>query len=200
VIYLEFIERDRSIPSEIFRELVDQRTSWVEATADRMVLQLRRSWHLGPAPSFLAFWQIASIDRLDHWEAYFRSGAWQHNSRSRAMHRAIHIQRAGLYDELISGGTPSDGLYCIEFFEVAAGTGDDILLACIRGRSRRHAGVELGFLLRRIGFLGPDPTHLAVWAAATHRDIEELARDHEDDGVMRRTTTGIYREFGRAAA
>jgi hypothetical protein len=61
-------------------------------------------------------------------------------------------------------------------------------------------GVELGFLLRRIGFLGPDPPHLAVWAAATYRDIEELVRDHEDDSVMRRITTGVYREFGRAAA
>jgi hypothetical protein len=49
-------------------------------------------------------------------------------------------------------------------------------------------------------FLGPDPTHLAVWAAASYRDIAELARDHEDDSVMRRITTGVYREFGRAAA
>jgi hypothetical protein len=200
VIYLEFIGHDRSIPTEIFRELVDQRTSWVEATADRMVLQLEDSRHLGPAPRFLAFWQIAGIGRLDHWEAYFRSDAWQHNARSRAMHRAIHIQRAGLYDELMSDRAPGNGPYGIECFEVAAGTGHDVLLACIRERRRRHAGIEIRFLLRRVGFLGPDPTHLTVWATASYRQIEELARDHEDDGVMQRTTIGAYREFGGAAA
>jgi hypothetical protein len=200
VIYLEFIGRDRSIPSEIFRELVNQRKSWVEATADRMVLQLGRSWHLGPAPSFLAFWQITGIDRLDHWEAYFRSDAWQHNTRSRAMHRAIDIRHAGLYDELICGRAPGGGLYYVEYFEIAAGIDDDVVLACICERSRRHAGIGIRFLLRRIGFLGPDPTHLAVWASASSREIEELARDHEDDGVMRRITTGVYREFGGVPA
>ena len=52
MIYLEFIERDRSIPIEIFRQLGNRASAWAEGTEDRMILQLRRTLRLGPAPSY----------------------------------------------------------------------------------------------------------------------------------------------------
>ena len=36
--YVEFIQRDRAMPVEVFRALADQASSWVDPTADRMVL------------------------------------------------------------------------------------------------------------------------------------------------------------------
>ena len=52
MIYLEFVERDRSIPIEIFRQLGNQASAWAEGARDRMILQLGRTLRLGPAPSY----------------------------------------------------------------------------------------------------------------------------------------------------
>jgi hypothetical protein len=60
--------------------------------------------------------------------------------------------------------------------------------------------MQIRFLLRRIGLLGPEPAHPAVRATASHQEIGVLARDHGDDGMMRRTMTGVYRELGREIA
>ena len=40
MIYVEFIERDRWVPIEVFRHLGNQKTSWAEGAVERMVLQL----------------------------------------------------------------------------------------------------------------------------------------------------------------
>jgi hypothetical protein len=91
MIYLEYIERDRHITVEAFRYMGDQRQSWVAPEADRMILQLGRTLRFGPMPSYLAFWKISGLERLDAWEAYFGSKEWFDNARSQAMHRTIHI-------------------------------------------------------------------------------------------------------------
>src|SRR5689334_2525060 len=99
MIYLEYIDRDRFVPIEVFRFLADQGASWAEGHIDQMVLQLGRTMRVGPTPSWLAFWRIPTADRLDAWEAYFSSDASRTDRRGNAVHRSIHIQRAGLYDE-----------------------------------------------------------------------------------------------------
>jgi hypothetical protein len=41
------------------------------------------------------------------------------------MHRAIHIQRAGLYDLVLEAGAGDEGLYYVGYLELAtADTGD----------------------------------------------------------------------------
>ena len=52
MIYLEFIERDRATPIEIFRQPGNQASAWAEGAQDRMILQLGRTLRLGPAPSY----------------------------------------------------------------------------------------------------------------------------------------------------
>jgi hypothetical protein len=193
MMYIEFIDRDRFMPIEIFRHLGDQKTSW--AGDDRMVLQLGRTLRLGPVPSYLAFWRIEGIARLDRWEEYFRSDDWPRNARSQAMHRAIHIQRAGLYDDLVLGADAEDALYCIEYFEAAAEAVSDELVAWFGARAGKDAALR--FLLRRIGLLGPDPAHLAVWALPDHVALEALARAPSPPGPARILAAGVYRDLGR---
>ena len=113
MIYLEYIERDRHVPIEVFRYMGDQSSSWINPDDDRMILQLGRTLRFGPQPSYLAFWKIAGLERLDNWESYFGGKDWYDNTRSQAVHRSIFIQRAGLYRELTEGPSAGDGLQVV---------------------------------------------------------------------------------------
>ena len=196
MIYVEYIERDRHVPVELFRHLGDQSRSWVEADADRMILQLGRTLRFGPDPTYLAFWRIAGLERLDNWEAYFSSPAWHDNRRSQAMHRAIHIQRAGLYDELLDPGEPGQGLYAVEFIEAPRSTTDASLRKHYAGRAERHGEGSLDLLLRRVGVLGPDPAHLAVWTFPSHVAMEDFLREDPCGPGIGVASIGLYRRLG----
>ncbi|HEY8017683.1 MAG TPA: hypothetical protein VIE35_17700 [Dongiaceae bacterium] len=194
MIYLEFIERDRAMPIEIFRQLGNQASAWAEGAQDRMILQLGRTLRLGPAPSYLCLWEIPDLSRLDSWEEYFHSPAARMNNRSLAMHRAIHIQRAGLYDILSRGDPLEAPLHIVEYID-PQGESDDAIRAALTDRARRHAPLRQTLLLRRIGRAGPDPALLCLWAAPDYVSSEPLLRDDALPG-MRLMDIGVYRSFG----
>jgi hypothetical protein len=196
LIYVEYIDRDRHVPIEVFRHMGDQSQSWVEPDCDRMILQLGRTLRFGPDPAYLAFWRVAGLDRLDAWEDYFSSPAWHGNDRSQAMHRAIHIQRAGLYDELIDPAEPGEGLHAVEFIDAPRATTDAALREHIGARARRHTEGSLDLLLRRVGVLGPDPAHLAVWTFPSYVAMGDFLRDDADGPGIRVAGIGIYRALG----
>jgi hypothetical protein len=197
VIYLEYIERDRHVPIEAFRYLGDQARSWVEPDVDRMILQLGRTLRLGPMPSYLAFWRIAGLHRLDAWETYFGSKDWYDNARSQAMHRTIHIQRAGLYDELIEGTEAGEGIHVVERFEAHGDLGDAAIEKGFTARAARHDAGMLNLLLRRVGIWGPDPAHLAVWTFPSYAAAEPLLREARVAEGIAVLGGGIYRRLGQ---
>ncbi|MGH6719941.1 MAG: hypothetical protein ACREER_11540 [Alphaproteobacteria bacterium] len=192
--YVEYIARDRSMPVEVFRTLADQAASWVDGQVDRMVLQLGRTLRLGPHPGYLALWHIPGIARLDAWEAYFASDAYRAgNRRSHAMHRAIDISDAGLYDALVEHGTEPAGLHLVERFDSAAE--DSRIEAWFR--TQPTGGGRLAYVLRRVGLLGPDPAHLAVWSFADYAACESFVRTPPAGGEVRIATAGAYRWLGQ---
>ena len=65
MIYVEYIERDRFLPLEIFRQLGDQ-SAWVDPD-DTLVGSFGRTMRLGPMPSYLAFWKCKGMKRMDEW-------------------------------------------------------------------------------------------------------------------------------------
>ena len=194
MIYAEFIERDRSMPIEIFRRLGNQGSDWAEGAEDRVVLQLGRTLRLGPGPSYLCLWDIPSIARLDSWEDYFHSPAAARNGRSLAMHRAIHIQRAGLYDVLHRAENLEAALYLIEYVE-PRGESDDSIRALLADRARRHHALSHVLMLRRMGKAGPPPALLSIWGAPDYATLDPILRD---DGMepLRLVDIGVYRSFG----
>ena len=196
MIYLEYIERDRHITVEAFRYMADQRQSWVDPDADQMILQLGRTLRFGTMPSYLAFWRIAGLHRLDAWEDYFGSKDWYDNPRSQAMHRTIHIQQAGLYDELITGPDAGDGIHVVEHFDAPAEVGDGAMRDAFAARATCHPAGILNLLLRRIGVWGPDPAHLAVWTFPAYAEMDAFLRDSTLDDDMRIQAGGIYRRLG----
>ena len=196
MIYVEYIERDRHVPIEIFRHMGDQSQSWVEPDADQMILQLGRTLRFGPDPTYLAFWRIAGLERLDDWERYFSSPAWHDNTRSQAMHRAIHIQHAGLYDELTDPVDAGDGLHAVEFINAPHSTTDAILHDHYVARAAHHSEGVLNLLLRRVGVVGPEPAHLAVWTFPSYVAMDDFMRRDPDGPGINVVSLGIYRRLG----
>ncbi len=194
MIYIEFIDRDGAMPVEIFRTLGKQASAWAEGAEDRMVLQLGRTLRLGPKPSYLCLWEIPEISRLDAWEAYFHSPAAFENRRSCAMHLAIRIERAGLYDVLRRGASLEAPLYVIHYCEPKALT-DAELAEAYEGVAAASREISEIFLLRRIGQAGPDPALIAIWGAPSYVSLEPLLRE-SGPGAWNILDAGVYRPFG----
>ncbi len=195
MIYIEFIDRDRTVPLEVFRYNGVQTSSWNDAEGDELVLQLGRTLRFGPRPAYLALWRIASSERLDAWEDYFASQAATGNRRSQAMHRSIDIARAGLYDEIFTAPEmPVFRLYAIEFAKRTAA--HLALVEAYRARSNQLPQLRLCLVLDRIGHLAPDPGILAIWGADCYAGIEALARTEASFAGCEVLTTGVYRSFG----
>jgi len=192
MIYIEFIEREAGTPIEVFRHLGNQQSAWSEVSTDRMILQLGRTLRLGPRPSYLCLWEIPDIGRLDAWEEYFLSSAAAENRRSQAMHRAISIQRAGLYDMLWRAESLDASLYLILYCEPRAETNDALINAY---QHSTDSNAQLLLLLRRVGKAGPNPPVLAIWGGPTYVALEPLIRD-ADRQAWSVVDLGIYRPFG----
>ena len=70
MIYLEFIDWDRSIPVEIFRYLSPQE-QWTDPE-DEKVINIGRHKGLGAHPAYLSGWRIRGFERLDEWIVILR--------------------------------------------------------------------------------------------------------------------------------
>jgi hypothetical protein len=175
MIYVEFIDRDSTIPIEVFRQIGNQQSAWAEGADDRMILQLGRTLRLGPKPSYLCFWEISDLGRLDAWEEYFHSAAAVRNPRSQAMHRAIRIERAGIYDLLCRGPSLEMPLYVVHYCEPALVT-DGELSKAYEDCTQMNPDLSPILLLRRFGRAGPDPGLLSIWGARSYVALEPLLR------------------------
>lgn len=194
MIYVEFIDRDSAIPIEVFRYVGNQQSAWAEEADDRMILQLGRTLRLGPKPAYLCFWDIPDITRLDAWEEYFHSAAATRNPRSRAMHRAIRIERAGIYDQLCRGPSLEMPLYLIHYCEPTVIT-DTELLKAYKDVIQENPDLSQILLLRRLGRAGPDPELLSIWGARSYVALEPLLR-RKAPSAWKVVDLGVYRAFG----
>ena len=196
MLYIEFIDRDRHVPNEVFRQFANQ-SSWTDPE-DGLVGMFGRTMRIGPYPAYLAFWKCKGMTRMDEWEAYFRSDAFLRHKSEQATFEAIHLARGGCYDILLEGpAAPPESLVCIEYFGAPQGDSDEAILARFREREAMGPDATLCFLLRRIGRLGPDPGCLAVWAFDDYASMEPFQRRDLDDDPYAPIETGVYRWFGR---
>jgi hypothetical protein len=190
MIFAEYIRRDRSVPWELFRHHGKQ--DWV-SDQDVMVANLGRTMKLGPEPHYMCWWQVASIARMDAWEAYFQTEEGKHYATTSPVPRAMEFYQAGLYDAVIGTGEVADGLHVVEFFEAdsssAADVADDF-------RRRKPATGRLAYVLKRLGLMAPDPGGIALWTFPSYVAAEEFLRAPAPEGAMRITAAGLYRNFG----
>jgi hypothetical protein len=189
MMYLEFINKDRFMPVEVFFSLGGQ-SAWRDPN-DELLGQISRLGGTGPLPGHIAFCRFNSFKRLDEWEDHFRSDSHRTDKRMHAKHKAIEHWRAGCYDELVPASRHLNSpRYYLEFLAHSKELNDQHFKARLAEKGQR-AGATLEFALRRIGKLGPDPSDLVVWSMARASDMDELSNSYGLSIVA----AGLYRNF-----
>ena len=110
------------------------------------------------------------------------------------MHRAIRIERAGIYDLLWRGPSLEMPLYVVHYCEPTAAT-DGELSKAYEGSVRMNPDHAPILLLRRLGRAGPNPALLSIWGVRSYIALEPLLR-REAPSVWNVVDLGVYRAFG----
>ena len=200
LVYIEYISRRPGVSLEAFHEVAGRgQTGWAgEYADDRLVLNLARTWRIGPEPEYLAVWYnpAAGLERIAEWERIFTSGEASHFEEPFKL--AARIDSAGCYEPLVEPVPGQGGPYYAEFFEPAAGASRDEVGSFFRERrERRPDERELHLLVERIGRLGPDPRGFAVWGLPSYGALDGLARELDDsNGPVELVTSALYADLG----
>ena len=199
LIYIEFISRRPGVSLEAFHAVAGGgQEGWAgDYDADVAVLNVGRTWRMGPEPEYLTAWYSpsAGLERLDEWERIFKAGDAAHFEEPFRL--AARIDRSGVYEPLLEPVVGTLGRYYAEFFEVARDATRDDVRASFEERAARHTELELNLLCDRVGQLGPEPRGLAFWGAPSYGALDAIAR--ELDGVehpIRLVTAALYNDFG----
>jgi hypothetical protein len=200
LIYVEFITPKPGVALQDFHRVAGkQQEAWDQAFADdELLLNLARTWRIGPLPPYLCIWHQphTDLDQLDRWERIFESGSV--DDIEDPINLVIRIDHAGCYRPLLPPERGRAGPYYAEFFEERDGAGAAAVTELYRERAARHDGLRLHLLARRIGHLGPDPRYFAVWGGPTYEALGAIAEELDGDTApVRMVTAGLYSELGR---
>lgn len=199
LVYIEFISRRPGVSIEAFRFAAGRgQTGWsAEHEDDVLLLNIARTFRLGPEPEYMAVWYTpaAGIERMGYWEQVFGSGEADHLEETFRL--AARIDKAGCYEPLFEPQQGRDGLYYAEYIEVAEQASRDEVADLYRARQERHPELVLNLLCDRLGALAPEPRALAIWTVPSWAGLEPVVRDL--DGVrspVRLVEGGLYRDLG----
>jgi hypothetical protein len=200
LVYIEFISRRPGVGLHEFHAVAGGgQTGWQgEYEDDIAVLNVGRSWRIGPEPEYLCAWysRNSGMERIDEWERVFRSG--EADLFEEPFRLAARIDAAGCYEPLLEPVVGSKGRYYAEWFDVAPGADHDAVRSAYEARRKAHDDLELNLLVDRIGKLGPDPRGLAVWGVPSWASVEGIARDLDGvDDPIRLVTVSFYADFGQ---
>lgn len=192
MIFLEYIERDRNFPLDLFRHHGGQDWSSPE---DRKIANLARTMRLAPVPHCMCWWQIKSIARIDAWEAYFRTPEGRLYAAESPVPKVLNFTRNGLYDEVVGEGAVPAGLHLAEFFSADEADVEETG-SYFQGRAGAARNGRLTYVLKRIDLLAPDPGGIALWTFADYVQAEPFLRMARPKGRVRVIEAGLYRNFG----
>lgn len=199
MIYVEYISRRHGVALADFHESVNQaQAGWdAEHGEDRLILNVARTWRLGPEPEYLAAWHSPDrgLDRIDDWDRIFRDGAADRHED--LFRRVARIDAAGCYEALrepVRGGAYGHTYYA----ELFRPTGPADAIARLYDARARQSDLVLNLLAVRIGKLAPEPGGLAVWTLPRFAALESIAR--QLDGVsdpLELVAAATYADTGR---
>ncbi|MCC6626247.1 MAG: hypothetical protein IT340_02475 [Chloroflexi bacterium] len=198
LVYIEYISRRPEIDiAEFHRVATTSQEGWGDAhAADRLLLNLGRTWRLGPEPEYLGVWYTptADLERLDAWDHLFRSGTVNHLERP--FHGVARIDAAGCYLPLREPIAARHGVYYAEFFRPTAGV--PIIAGWYGERADRRPDQPLLLLATRIGRLAPEPGGIAIWRLPNLAALTGIATDL--DGLtqpLELVAAGVYHDLGQ---
>lgn len=193
-VYIEYISRLPGVSLQHFHFAAAQQ-EWSAEYEDQLVLNLGRTFRMGPEPSYLAVWYTPNggLERIDEWNRIFKAGIVRHMEEP--FHMAARIDSAGCYEALLEPVPGTKGPYYGEYFDVADGATRDEVRALYEERRTRHGGTfELNLLVDRIGKLGPEPRGLAIWRAPSIGAIDPIARELDGLEAPIRLVSGAFYE------
>lgn len=199
LVYVEYISRRAGISIEAFHFATGRgQYGWSDEHADDvLLLNLGRTFRVGPEPEYVAVWYSAKagLERIGDWERIFGSGEADHLEETFRL--AARIDAAGCYEPLLEPISGRDGLYYGEYLEFAPGAGRDDVAAFFEARRGRHDDLTLNLLCDRIGGLGPDPRCLAFWTVPGWDALDDVVRDLAGpDPPVRLVHGSLYRDLG----
>jgi hypothetical protein len=199
-VYVEFISRLPGADLASFYEAArDVPNEWAdEHTDDRLILNIGRTWRIGPEPSYIHAWfnDGAGTDRLDDWQRIFSAG--EASALEERFGRVARVDRAGLYEALLPPVQCREGLYYGEYFDFRAGVEREAVAAFFRERVERHSDATLSLLVDRKDGLGPDPRGLAVWEVPRWTKLDTLTGEVRAAGSpIELVTSALYADTGQ---
>ncbi len=192
MIFGEYIAHDPAVPLQLFRH--HGRQDWT-GEGDVMVANLARTMRLAGEPNYMVWWRISGPERVDAWEAYFRSPEGRLYQAETPVTQAVRFLRNGLYDEVIGEGQVPLGLHLVEHFDT-----DDVSAAELKrlfeARAKAAPAGRLRHVLKRVGKVAPDPGGMALWTFDSHKAAEPFLRQPPAAHGLAITAAGLYRNFG----
>lgn len=200
-VYIEYISRSPGVSLQAFRQVVATlQERWEGAhEGDVLLLNIARTWRVGPEPEYMTIWYKADsgLERLDEWEHLYTVQG-EYEPWNEPFRIAGSMDAAGCYEPVLEPVVARGGHYYGEFLDVAPDASRDDVRDFFLERSDQHPGIELILLVDRIGSLGPDPRTLAFWSAPSWASLDRLVR--ELDGVsepVRLTSGALYADLGK---
>ena len=199
LVYVEYISRRAGVSIEAFHFATGRgQYGWSDEHADDvLLLNLGRTFRVGPEPEYVAVWYAprAGLERIGDWERIFASGEADHLEETFRL--AARIDTAGAYEPLLEPLPGRDGLYYGEYLDFAPGVARDEVAAFFEARRGRHEGLTLNLVCDRIGGLGPDPRCLAFWTVPGWNALDGVVRDLDElDAPVRLVHGALYRDLG----
>lgn len=201
LIYIEFISRRPGISLEAFHEVAGRgQDGWAaDYDEDHFFAGLGRTWRTGPEPEYLGIWAAphAGLERIDVWEAVFRSGEASHLEEPFRL--AARIDRAGCYEPILDPEPVGEReRHYMEFLDIEPGASRDAVAEYYQERRGRFPDLRLHLLIDAIGLLAPAPRTLALWSTPTWGRLDAIARDLPGrDAPVTLRDAAFYSTFGR---
>lgn len=198
-IYVEFVSRRPGISLEGFHAIAGPaHRNWAAAyPQDRLLLNIARTWRLGPEPEYLAVWEVPGpgLSRLGEWESMIAETEAQHLEE--VFSAVAKIDVAGVYEPFFDTATGTGSLYYAEFFDWVPGANLAAVAEFFAERRERHADLVLNMAADRFGMLGPDPRGIAVWQSPSYAPMEGIARELDQvSSPISLVRAGLYAEIG----
>src|SRR5215469_1680586 len=199
-VYIEYISRRAGVPLESFHAIAGPgQARWAgQYPEDRLILNIGRTWRLGPEPEYLAVWHTPGkgVARLGEWQEIFATG--EASLIEDPFNAVARIDVAGFYEPFLDPVPGSGPVYYAEYFDWAADATVDSVRSFFEKRRNAHSRLVLNLVADRIGMLGPDPRGVAVWQLPSYRDLEAVAAELAGpSGPIAVERVGVYADIGQ---
>jgi hypothetical protein len=197
LVYVEFISRRPSVSLSHFQYIMARgQSGWAEGHAgDRLLLNVGRTWRLGPDPEYLAVWltEEARLDHLYEWERDFTSHAV--DDVEIPFEVVARIDAAGCYRTYREIPEVTDDRFYVEHIDLA----EDVSATDVDTAAEKR-GVETGapllLIAHRIGHLAPHGG-VVVHSLPDYGVLEQLSTHRLPTDAVAVASAGVYAPVGQ---